>query len=196
MPGWSSPFPCTAPDGWEPPVPFPSPDGSTLLFDSPDRVLLVWGRQHQCDGAELERFEQGCRSLLELRSEGQHTVLPCWLDGEAPAADGVTACLLLLLLQANPRSLSAYLTLDPDYLQRLLQAQSQPRQLLTRWLQPSTRPIAPDQPLERQLQAALLELDQRQAEQQRIESLLDQHRDQQQRTRRLLSGLMAPQREG
>ena len=194
MPVWSSPFPCRVPEGWDAPASFPSPEGTTLLFDSPDRVLLSWGRQNQCDGSELERFEQGCRSLLDLRDRGGHQIRPCWLDSAAPSADGISACLLLQVLQACPDSLKHYFALDPSYLQRLLQAQSQPRQLLNRWLQSvKNLSIKTDQPLQRQLQAALDELDQRQMEQQRVETLLDQHQDQQRRTRRLLVRWMRPQ---
>ena len=190
MPVWSSPFPCRVPSDWDAPVPFPGPEGSLLLFDSPDHVLQHWGRQRACDGAELERFEQGCRTLLQLQHQGQHRLQASWGDtAEAPAADGITACLLLLLLQASPTSLEAYLQLDPSYLQRLLQAQSHPQQLLHQWLQRRSITTDTDQPLQRQLEAALQELDQRHSEQQRIHALLEQHRDQQRRTRRLLAGL-------
>ena len=47
-----------------------------------------------------------------------------------------------------------------------------------------------DQPLERQLQEALTELDQRVKDQRHIETLLAQHHDQQRRTRRLLVNWM------
>ena len=193
---WSSPFPCRVPDSWDPPLPFPGPPGTVLLFDSPDRVLMAWGRQGECDGAELERFEHGCQALLNLRDQGSHGVQPCWANGVAPDADGITACLLLPLLQASPDVLSCYLKLDPDYLHRLLQAQTRPRQLLNQWLQRPTRVVEPDQPLERQLQAAVKELDQRIAEQRQIEALLEQHKDQQRRTRRLLAGWTQLQADG
>ena len=193
MPVWSSPFPCRVPDGWEPPVPFPGPAGSLLVFDTPDRVLQSWGRDDQCDGAELERFEQGCQELLKLREQDSHVVQPCWADGPAPSADGITACLLMLVLQSNPEALISYQQLDPDYLHRLLRAQSHPRQLLNRWLQPRTTIARTDQPLERQLQAALTELDQRVKNQRHIETLLAQHQAQQRRTRRLLVRWIRPQ---
>ena len=106
MPVWSSPFPCRVPDGWEPAVPFPGPAGSLLVFDTPDWVLQSWGRDDQCDGAELERFEQGCQELLKLREQDSHVVQPCWADGAAPSADGITACLLMLVLQSNTEALT------------------------------------------------------------------------------------------
>ena len=163
------------------------------MFDTPDWVLQSWGRDDQCDGAELERFELGCQELVKLHEQDSHVVQPCWADGAAPRADGITACLLMLVLQSNPEALNSYQRLDPDYLHRLLRAQSHPRQLLNRWLQPRTTMARTDQPLERQLQEALTELDQRVKNQRHIETLLAQHQDQQRRTRRLLVRWMRPQ---
>ena len=189
MPIWSSPFPCRPSEDWGAPVPFPGPEGSVLIFDSPDRVLQHWNQEHGCDGAELERFHQGCRQLFELREQGNHAVQACWSSsGNAPPVDGVLASLLLLILQASPDCLEAYLQLDPHYLHRLIRAQHQPRQLLMQWLNESRHRRKPDQPQEQQLQSALKELEQRQAEQLRVETLIDQHQDQQRRSRRLLAG--------
>ena len=194
MPVWSSPFPCVAPQGWGTAVPFPGPKGSLLLFDSPDRLLLSWSRQQQCDGHELERIEQGCLQLLDLREQSNHRVQASWGDdANAPQPDGIVAGLLLATLQANPDALAAYLQLDPAYLHRLIRSQRSPRQLLTQYLQRNAFAVDANQPLQRQLQAALAELKQRQTEQIRVETLLEQHRDQQQRTRRLISRIAQAQ---
>lgn len=189
---WSSPFPCRVPSGWNDPDPFPGPDQTVLLFDSPDWVLQCWGETKSCDGAEFERLEQGYRQLLERRAQGTQLVQPQWSTAEqAPAIDGALASLLVLVLQSNPNALDSYLQLDPTYLQRLWEAQAHPRHLLLQWLQRNTRAFTPSEhPLEQQLSMALAELDQRQAEQQRVETLLEQHMDQQRRTRRLLSSLI------
>ena len=194
MPVWSSPFPCVAPQGWDAAVPFPGPKGSVLLFDSPDRLLLRWSRQQQCDGQELERIEQGCLQLLDMREQGDHRVQASWGDdAEAPHPDGILAGLLLATLQANPDALAAYLQLDPAYLHRLIRSQHSPQQLLTQYLQRNAFAVDADQPLQRQLQVAQAELKQRQEEQIRVETLLEQHRDQQQRTRRLISRIAQAQ---
>ena len=148
MPVWSSPFPCVAPQGWDAAVPFPGPKGSVLLFDSPDRLLLSWSRQQQCDGHELERIEQGCLQLLDLREQGNHRLQPSWGDdANAPQPDGIVAGLLLATLQANPDALTAYLQLDPAYLHRLIRSQRSPRQLLTQYLQHNAFVVDADQPL-------------------------------------------------
>ena len=153
------PFPCVAPQGWDAAVPFPGPKGSLLLFDSPDRLLLSWSRQQQCDGHELERIEQGCMQLLDLREQGAHRVQPNWgNDANAPQPDGILAGLLLATLQANPDALAAYLQLDPAYLHRLIRSQRSPRQLLTQYPQRNAFAVDDDEPLQRQLQAALAEL--------------------------------------
>jgi len=163
-----------------------------LLFDSPDWVLQCWGETKSCDGAEFERLEQGYRQLLERHVQGTQVVQPQWSEaGQPPAIDGILALLLVLALQSNPNALDSYLQLDPTYLQRLWRAQAHPRHLLLQWLQRNTRAFTPsEQPVEQQLRMALAELDQRQAEQQRVETLLEQHMDQQRRTRLLLSSLI------
>ena len=189
MPVWSSPFPCSVPQHWGAGVSFPGPKGSVLLFDSPDRVLLEWSRQQQqCDGSEMERIQEGCLQLLKLRDQGEHTVQPCWeLKAPAPKPDGILASLILMLLQVSPDVFEAYLQLDPQYIHRLIRTQQSPRQLLRQYLQNKDYELETDQPLQRQLQAALNELKQRQDEQIRVETLLEQHKDQQQRIRLLFS---------
>lgn len=191
MPVWSSPFPCTTPLGWDPGVSFPGPKGSLLLFDSPDRVLLTWSRHQQCEGSELERIQKGCLDLIELRDQGEHMVQPCWgNEASAPQPDGILASLLLRLLEASPDVFEAYLQLDPQYIYRLIRTQHSPRQILRQYLQNKDYGIQADQPMQRQLKAALNELKQRQNEQIRVETLLEQHRDQQQRTRRLINKML------
>ena len=192
MPLWSSPFPCNGPSNWQC-VDFPGPKGSILLFDSPDKVLQHWGCKGTFDGAELERIEQGCQKLLQLKQSGGHSLKPCWLDGEPPRPDGIIAALLMLTLQAAPNCLQNYLQLDPNFLSRLLHAQSHPRQLLQQWITKQHQFSNSESPLDRQLNEALRELDSRFREQQRIETLLDQHRDQQRRTRHLLVKLIKAQ---
>ena len=188
MPVWSSPFPCQVPEDWGSGVSFPGPAGSVLLFNSPDRVLLEWSRQRQCDGSELEQIGKGCLELIELRDQGAHKVLPCWgSDAPAPKPDGIMASLLLLMLQANPDVFETYLSLDPQYIHRLIRTQHSPRQLLRQYLQNNHFGIQTDQPAQRQLQSALDELKHRQADQIRIEALLEQHKDQQRRTRELFN---------
>ena len=189
MPVWSSPFPCSVPQEWGAGVSFPGPKGSVLLFDSPDRVLLAWSRQQQqCDGGEMDRIQEGCLQLLKLRNQGEHTVQPCWgLKTPAPKPDGILASLLLMLLQVSPDVFDAYSQLDPQYIHRLICTQQSPRQLLRQYLQNKNYGLQTDQPLQRQLQAALNELKQRQNEQIRVETLLEQYKDQQQRTRLLIS---------
>ena len=187
MPVWSSPFPCSIPQSWDPGVSFPGPKGSILLFDSPDRILLAWSRQQQCDGSELERIQEGCLQLLKLQNQGEHKVQPCWgLEAPAPKPDGIMAGLLLKVIEACPDVLETYLQLDPSYIHRLIRAQHSPRQLLQQYLQNKHYENKTDQPLQRQLQAALEELKQRQTEQRHVETLLEQHKDQQHRTRRLM----------
>ena len=115
-------------------------------------------------------------------------VQPCWgLEAPAPQPNGILACLLLRVLEASPDVFEAYLQLDPQYIHRLIRTQQSPRQLLRQYLQNKDYGLQTDQPLQRQLQAALNELKQRQNEQIRVETLLEQHKDQQQRTRLLIS---------
>ena len=194
MPVWSSPFPCSIPQSWGPGVSFPGPKGSILLFDSPDRILLAWSRQHQCDGSELGRIQEGCLQLLELHDQGEHKVQPRWgLEAPAPKPDGIMASLLLPLLQASPDVFEAYLKLDPQYIHRLIRTQHSPMQLLRQYLQNNSFGIQANEPVQRQLQGALNELKQRQQEQIRIEALLEQHKDQQQRTRLLINKFLSNQ---
>ena len=128
---WSSPLPCDPLPGLES-VPFPGPAGTLLVYDSPDRILLRWKAQGHCDGAELERLQQGYAELAQLKLAGEHTIQPRWQisqdDAPAPTPDGITAALLMLCLLANPAALSSYLELDPHYLQRLLK-RGQPQHL-------------------------------------------------------------------
>ena len=194
---WSSPFPIDPIPGQES-VPFPGPAGTLLVFDSPDRILLRWKAQGHCDGAELERLQQGCAELAQLKREGEHTIQARWQiaqdDAPAPTPDGITAALLMLWLQANPDALSNYLELDPDYLQRLLQAQGQPRHLLHQWLSEPLIAMQRDAPLEEQLRQTMEELERLQRSEAAMKSLMDQVSDQQRRTRRLLATqLIRPQ---
>jgi len=173
---------------------FPGPPGSLLLYDSPDRLLLHWKATGLCDGAELERLQGGYKALTELQQAGEHTVLARWQvphpDALAPIPDGVTAALLLLWLQATPEGLAAYLMLDPLYLQRLLRAQGQPRQLLHQWLNQPEQSLNNDQSLEQELQSALEEMQRLKRSEAQMATLMDQVRDQQRRTRRLLASLL------
>ena len=188
MPVWSSPFPCQVPENWGSGVSFPGPAGSVVLFNSPDRVLLEWSRQKQCDGTELERIQEGCLQLIELRDQGAHAVQPCWgSSAPAPRPDGIMASLLLMLLQSSPDVFEAYLKLEPQYIHRLIRTQHSPRQLLRQYLQNNQLEIQADEPVQRQLQGTLNELKRRQDEQLRIETLLEQHKDQQRRTRQLMN---------
>ena len=187
-----SPFPVSLP-GLGCRGSLPRPKGSVLLFDSPDRLLLSWSRQQQCDGHELERIEQGCLQLLDCVNKATTGVTKLGHDANAPQPDGIVAGLLLATLQANPDALAAYLQLDPAYLHRLIRSQRSPRQLLSQYLQRNAFAVDANQPLQRQLQSALAELKQRQEEQIRVETLLEQHRDQQQRTRRLISRIAQAQ---
>ena len=187
---WSSPFPIDPIPGLES-VPFPGPAGTLLVYDSPDRILLRWKAQGHCDGAELERLQQGYAELAQLKLAGEHTIQPRWQiaqdDAPAPTPDGITAALLMLWLQAKPDALSSYLELDPDYLQRLLKAQGQPRHLLHQWLTEPVIAMQIDAPLEEQLRQTMEELGQLQRSQAAMKSLMDQVNDQQRRTRRLLA---------
>ena len=194
---WSSPFPCDVIPGLES-VPFPGPAGTLLVFDSPDRILLRWKAQGRCDGAELERLQQGCAELAQLKLAGEHTIQARWQipqhDAPAPTPDGITAALLMLWLQAKPDGLTSYLHLDPDYLQRLLQAQGQPRHLLHQWLSEPLIAMQHDAPLEEQLRQTMEELEQLQRSEAAMKSLMDQVSDQQRRTRLLLATqLIRPQ---
>ena len=191
---WSSPFPCDPIPGLES-VPFPGPAGTLLVYDSPDRILLRWKAQGHCDGAELDRLQQGCAELAQLKLAGEHTIQARWQiaqdDATAPTPDGITAALLMLWLQAKPDALSSYLQLDPDYLQRLLQAQGQPRQLLHQWLTEPVIAMQSDAPVEEQLQQTMEELAQLQRNEAAMKALMEQVTDQQRRTRRLLANRLA-----
>ena len=191
---WSSPFPIDPIPGQES-VPFPGPAGTLLVFDSPDRILLRWKAQGHCDGAELDRLQQGCAELAQLKLAGEHTIQARWQiaqdDATAPTPDGITAALLMLWLQAKPDALSSYLQLDPDYLQRLLQAQGQPRQLLHQWLTEPVIAMQSDAPVEEQLQQTMEELAQLQRNEAAMKALMEQVTDQQRRTRRLLANRLA-----
>ena len=191
---WSSPFPIDPIPGMES-VPFPGPAGTLLVFDSPDRILLRWKAQGDCDGAELERLQQGCAVLAQLKLAGEHTVQARWQisqdDAPAPTPDGITAALLMLCLQANPAALSSYLELDPHYLQRLLNAQGQPQHLLQRWLSEPTIAMQRDAPLEEELRQTMEQLAQLQRSEAAMKLLMEQVTDQQRRTRRLLATRLA-----
>lgn len=195
MPVWSSPFPCDPLPELES-VPFPGPPGSLVLFDSPDRVLLTWKAAGLCDGAELERLQEGYRVLVKLHQAGEHTVLARWqvpqADAQAPIPDGITAALLLLWLQATPEGLADYLQLDAHYLQRMLRAQGQPRQILNQWLRHPAQSLDRDQPLEQQLHSTLEEMERLKRSEEKMTILMEQVRDQQRRTRRLLGSLLPP----
>ena len=71
--------------------------------------------------------------------------------------------------------------------QRLLQAQGQPRHLLHQWLTEPVIAMQIDAPLEEQLRQTMEELGQLQRSQAAMKSLMDQVNDQQRRTRRLLA---------
>ena len=194
---WSSPFSCEPIPGLES-VSFPGPAGTLLVYDSPDRILLRWKAQGHCDGAELERLQEGYEAIAQLKLAGEHTIQARWQiaqdDALAPTPDGITAALLMLWLQAKPDALSSYLELEPHYLQRLLQAQGQPRHLLHQWLNEPFIAMQRDAPLEEQLRQTMEELEQLQRSQAAMKSLMDQVSDQQRRTRRLLANqLIRPQ---
>ena len=188
MPVWSSPFPCPIPQGWGPSVSFPGPKGSVLLFDSPDRVLKRWNLQHQCNGRELERIQQGCVQLLEFRDRGEHKIQPCWgLTAPAPEPDGILAGLLLTLLEAQPGLFDAYLQLEPQYLQRLMRSQHSPMQLLHEYLQKEEYASEANQTSNQQSHAIQADINKFNDEQLIIETLLEQQRAQQKRTRKLIA---------
>ena len=115
-----SPFPCRVPDGWEPP--FHSvrlevclcstlPIGSCRARDGTISVMVpsLNGLNRVARSSETARARQPCGAA----------VLGRWAT---PSADGITACLLMLVLQSN-RRFDPYQRLDPDYLHRLLRAQ-------------------------------------------------------------------------
>jgi len=156
--------------------------------------MLTWSRQNQCDGREIERIQEGCLQLLNLRDAGQHKVQPCWgTEAPAPRPDGILASILLMVLQASPDVFEPYLKLDPHYIHRLIRTQHSPRHLLRQYLQSRHFGQENDQPVQKQLQAALNEIKQRQNEQIRIEALIEQHNDQQRRTRRLITNFIKSQ---
>ena len=161
MPVWSSPFPCAPLPELEQ-VDFPGPAGSLLIYDSPDRILLRWKAAGRCDGNELDQLMQGYRALNELNRQGKHQTMALWQIGDSnshpPKADGITAALLLLWLQAAPEALDPYLQLDPGYLQRLLLAQSHPRQLLQQWINLPQGDLIVDDAFDDQLNATQEEL--------------------------------------
>jgi len=187
---WSSPFPSDPIPGLES-VAFPGPKGSLLVFESPDQVLQHWKSRGDCDGAELERLEHGYETLVQLKQEKNHTVRARWQISQdkhpAPIPDGIAAALLMLLLQANPNALSSYLKLDPDYLQRLLFAQSQPRHLLHQWLTEPFISLHGDSPLREQYRQTREKLEELQRSQSAMKDLMKQVTDQQRRTRQLFA---------
>ena len=193
MPVWSSPFPCDLLQELER-VDFPGPDGSLLVYDSPDRILLSWKASGRCDGVELEHLIQGYEALNELNRRGEHQLVALWDIGDShsppPAADGITAALLLLWLQAAPQILDSYLQLDPSYTQRLLLAQSNPRQLLQQWLSQPQGDLIFEDTFEDQLKSTQDELNRLQRSHQKMSTLMAQVKDQQRRTRRLLATML------
>ena len=98
--------------------------------------------------------------------------------------------MLLLWLQAAPDALNPYLQLDPGYLQRLLLAQSHPRQVLHQWLSLPQGDLFFDEAIEGQLQNAQNELKRLQRSQLQMSTLMAQVKDQQRRTRRLLASIL------
>ena len=194
MPVWSSPFPC-APLPEHEHVDFPGPAGSLLVYDSPDRILLRWKAAGRCDGGELGQLMQGYQALNELNRQGEHQLMAHWQisdsHGQPPAADGITAALLLLWLQAAPEALDPYLQLDPGYLQRLLLAQSHPRHVLQQWLSLPQGDLIFDDAFEDQLNSTQEELKRLQRSHQQMSTLMAQVHDQQRRTRRLLASMLS-----
>lgn len=193
---WSSPFPCTANSrdllhqaNYEQ-ADFPGPRGSLVLYDTPDQVLLAWGRLGRCDGAELSRLNDGYKAVQQLDQTGDYVVmadwqLECYLGGAEkpiPTPDAITGTLLLQHLLHAPDCLSHYENLDPFYWQRLHKIQHNPAQVLTTWLQSKNK----DNDLERPATNAT-EIDR---ERRRIESLLDQVTHQHRRVRQLLSEVL------
>ena len=194
MPVWSSPFPCAPLPELEH-VDFPGPAGSLLVYDSPDRILIRWKTAGRCDGGELDQLMQGYQALNELSRQGQHQLMAHWQIGDShgrpPAADGITAALLLLWLQQAPGALDPYLQLDPSYLQRLLLAQSHPRHVLQQWLSLPQVDLIVDEAFEEQLIGTQEELKRLQHSHQQMSTLMAQVHDQQRRTRRLLASMLA-----
>ena len=173
---------------------FPGPKGSILLFDSPDRVLLAWSRQKECDGSELDRFQQCCVQLLEFHNEGTHSVEPCWgTKAPAPEPEGIMAGLLLKTLQASPDLFDAYLKLDPHYVHRLTRSQTLPKQLLIQYLQTQGHGTQCLPHNKDQRMIDLNELEKWKKERNFFETLLEQHKDQQNRTRHLIVKLLKNQ---
>ena len=193
MPVWSSPLPCAPLPELEQ-VDFPGPAGSLLIYDSPDRILLRWKAAGRCDGNELDQLMQGYQALNDLNRQGDHQMMAHWQisdsHGKPPTSDGITAALLLIWLQAAPKALDPYLQLDPVYLQRLLLAQSHPRQLLQQWLSQPKGDLIFDDAFDDQLNATQEELKRLQRSHQQISTLMAQVKDQQRRTRRLLASML------
>ena len=194
MPVWSSPFPCAPLPELEH-VDFPGPAGSLLVYDSPDRILIRWKAAGRCEGSELDQLMQGYQALHELSRQGEHQLMAHWQIGDShgqpPAADGITAALLLLWLQAAPEALDTYLQLDPGYLQRLLLAQSHPRQLLQQWINLPQGDLIVDDAFDDQLNTTQEELKRLQRSHQQMSTLMAQVNDQQRRTRRLLASMLS-----
>ncbi len=194
MPVWSSPFPCAPLPELEH-VDFPGPAGSLLVYDSPDRILLRWKAAGRCDGGELDQLMQGYQAVNELSRKGEHQLMAHWQIGDShgqpPAADGITAALLLLWLQAAPEALDPYLQLDPGYLQRLLLAQSHPRHVLQQWLSLPQGDLIVDDAFDEQLIGTQEELQRLQRSHKQMSTLMAQVHDQQRRTRRLLASMLA-----
>ena len=194
MPVWSSPFPCAPLPELEH-VDFPGPAGSLLIYDSPDRILLRWKAAGRNDGNELDQLMQGYQALNKLNRQGEHQLMAHWQIGDShgkpPAADCITAALLMLWLQAAPEVLDPYLQLDPHYLQRLLLAQSHPRQLLQQWINLPQGDLIVDDAFDDQLIGTQEELKRLQRSHQQMSTLMAQVKDQQRRTRRLLASMLA-----
>ena len=142
----------------------------------------------------MDQLIQGYQTLHELNRQGEHQLMAHWKIGDShgrpPAADGITAALLMLWLQAAPEALDPYLQLDPDYLQRLLLAQSHPRQVLQQWINLPQGDLIVDDAFDEQLIGTQEELKRLQRSHQQMSTLMAQVTEQPPRTRRLLASML------
>ena len=181
MTSWSSPFPCNQlirqqlEDADIQNIEFPGPPNSLIVVPRPDDVLRIWADETKVTTDLLQQLEQGLDQVRVIQQAGRHKVLaecqiPNHLGKQTKNAKEPDSYIAFLLLQL-PELIKTYLDIDPAYCQRLKQASASTKSVLQQWLSIQSQ------------------LEKQRSIHSRIESLMEQQRDQQRRILRLLISL-------